>query len=93
MIPEDYEIVSFLPPSARRTVPVDKASTTRSRTPPPGASRSTFGAYPLYIPLKPSSRTILINAGYDLHRRSDQRCYTGGKGLTIHPSRGAVLVI
>ena len=39
-------------------------STTRRRTPPPGANRRTFGINPLYNAAKPSSRAIVTNAGY-----------------------------
>jgi hypothetical protein len=39
-------------------------STTSKRTPPPGASRRTFGTNPLYNATKPSSRAIVTNAGY-----------------------------
>lgn len=39
-------------------------STTRRSTPPPGASRSTFGTKPLYSAAAPSSRKIVTSEGY-----------------------------
>jgi hypothetical protein len=39
-------------------------STTKRRTPPPGANRRTFGTNPLYNAAKPSSRAIVTKAGY-----------------------------
>jgi len=39
-------------------------STTRSKTPPPGANRRTLGTNPLYRAANPSSRAIVANAGY-----------------------------
>jgi len=38
-------------------------STTKRRTPPPGASRSTFGTKPLYNAATPSSRAMVSIAG------------------------------
>ncbi len=50
-------------------IPLRKAvnvnSTTRSRTPPPGASRRTFGTKPLYNAAGPSSRKMVNNLGKD----------------------------
>jgi len=38
-------------------------STTKRRTPPPGANRSTFGTKPLYNAATPSSRAMVNMAG------------------------------
>ena len=43
----------------RKTLSVN--STTSRRTPPPGASRSTFGTKPLYSAAGPSSRKIVTS--------------------------------